>query len=79
MAIDSEKIQISEDGTMSYFGTGLAKTDRSFDIIYWQSRSAAERFEAAWEMVTFAHELKKRDPNELRLDRTAQAYGRKRR
>jgi len=76
MAIDSAKIQRSKDGTMSYYGKNIEDTDRSFDIIYWQTRSAQERFDSVWEMVVFAHELKKRDPDELRLDRSAQAYGR---
>lgn len=44
--------------------------DRSFDIEYWQRQDSAARFEAAWELVVFAHERKGGDAVELRLQRT---------
>ena len=44
--------------------------NRSFDLAYWQNQSAADRMAAIWEMTVFHHKLKKRDPDELRLNRT---------
>ncbi len=43
--------------------------DRSFDIRFWQAQS-----DAAWELVTTAYELKGRDLNELRLQRTVENF-----
>ena len=42
----------------------------------WQKLSGSERASAAWEMVVEAWELKKRDPNELRFQRTAKCLKR---
>jgi hypothetical protein len=40
------------------------------DVLYWRSRSDDERFEAAWQMVVDAHELKGEDLRESRLQRS---------
>jgi hypothetical protein len=48
----------------------IDELDRSFDIEYWQRRDSDARFEAAWELVVFAHERKGGDASELRLQRT---------
>ena len=48
--------------------------DRSFDIRFWQAQSDAAKFDAAWELVTTAYELKGRDLNELRLQRTIENF-----
>lgn len=45
---------------------------RRVGILNWQRRSAAERRQAAWEIVVEAWQMQKRDPNELRLQRSAQ-------
>lgn len=36
----------------------------------WQAVSGTERVNAAWDMVVEAWEMKKRDPDELRFQRT---------
>lgn len=43
--------------------------DRSFDIKFWQAQDSSARFSAAWELVLFAHKIKGKDVNELRLQR----------
>ncbi len=48
--------------------------DRSFDIQFWQAQSDAAKFAAAWELVTTAYELKGRNLNELRLQRTIEHF-----
>ena len=45
---------------------------RRVGIRNWQHRSAAERRQAAWELVVEAWQMQKRNPNELRLQRSAQ-------
>lgn len=45
---------------------------RRVGIRNWQRRSAAERRQAAWELVVEAWQMQKRNPNELRLQRSAQ-------
>jgi len=45
--------------------------DRRFDIDFWQRAGAVARWEAAWQLVIDAHALKNRDPDELRLRRSA--------
>lgn len=47
--------------------------DRSFDLEYWQNQHPAARMAAIWEMTLFHHKLKKRDLDELRLDRTTES------
>lgn len=42
----------------------------------WQKCTGSDRANAAWEMVVEAWELKKRDPNELRFQRTARCLKR---
>lgn len=50
--------------------------DRSFDIEFWQSQDDAARFDAAWELVVFAHDLKGLDEDELRLQRSVESIER---
>ena len=45
--------------------------NRDFDLQYWQCQSPTARMVAVWEMTVFHHKLKKCNPHELRLDRTA--------
>jgi hypothetical protein len=54
-----------------------AEMDRSFDIEFWQSQDNAARFDAAWEMVVFAHELKGHNADELRLQRSVESIERR--
>lgn len=50
-------------------GDANADTDE-FDIAFWQAQGPAAIFAAAWDMVVFAHRVRGRNPNELRLRRT---------
>lgn len=50
------------------------QSDRSFDIEFWQRLTVEQRLQAVWDMVVFEHELKGRDPNELRLQRTIGSF-----
>jgi hypothetical protein len=54
----------------------VADMDRSFDIEFWQSQDDTARFDAAWEMVVFAHELKGQKEDELRLQRSVESIER---
>jgi hypothetical protein len=57
----------------------LADMDRSFDIAYWQRLGPAAIFEAAWQMVLWAHSRRSGGSDELRLRRTVEAFQRQRR
>lgn len=47
-----------------------------FHVEDWQKLSGRERANAAWDMVVEAWELKKRDPDELRFQRTVKCVKR---
>ena len=48
----------------------LEELDRKLDIKFWQSRPAAERFSAAWELALNYHiNVLGQDESELRLQR----------
>lgn len=64
-----DKIHTGPDFVMEGLSQ-IEDLDRSFDIEYWQRQDSAARFEAAWELVVFAHERKGGDGSELRLQRT---------
>ncbi len=48
----------------------IDEMNRDFDLEFWQRQSPAARMAAVWDMTVFHHKLKRRNPNELRLDRT---------
>jgi len=48
----------------------VADLNRDFDLAYWQKQSPALRMAAVWDLVVFHHKLRKRPPDELRLNRT---------
>lgn len=48
------------------------QNNRSFDIEFWQRLTDKQRLDAAWDMVVFAHKLKGKDPDELRLQRSVE-------
>lgn len=54
----------------------LKDLDRRFDISYWQSQGADAIFEAAWQMVFDALQLKGKCVSELRLQRSVEKFGR---
>jgi hypothetical protein len=45
----------------------------SFDIEFWQRLSDEQRMQAVWDLVVFDYELKGKNLNELRLQRTVEA------
>ena len=54
---------------LSKFGE---RPDREFDIQFWQGLSSEERARAGWELVTDYWQMKGRDPDELRLQRSVE-------
>lgn len=50
--------------------------DRSFDLQFWQTQSDAAKFAAAWELVVTAYQIKGKDLNELRLQRSIEHFQR---
>lgn len=64
------------DFTMMRFGR-LEDMDRSFDIEYWQRQGDAAIYRAAWEMVEAYWRDQGGDPDELRLQRTVEAFQRR--
>jgi hypothetical protein len=53
----------------------LEDADRSFDLAFWQSQTTEARLHAAWKLVELAHRWKGGKPDELRLQRSVEAYG----
>lgn len=65
-------MEIGKDCPLPRPGWTVRKFDsfdamRAAQIRDWQAVSSAERRKAAWELVVDAWEMKKRDPDELRL------------
>jgi hypothetical protein len=54
----------------------LSELDRSFDVSFWQSRSANERFQATWELILHAWKVKRHDVRQLRLQRSVENFQR---
>ena len=48
---------------------------RSFDIEFWQAQDTAARFHAAWELVEHYLRRRGRYPDEHRLQRSVEAFG----
>ena len=46
--------------------------NRSFDIEFWRRLSDEQKMQAVWDLVVFDYELKGKDANELRLQRTVE-------
>ena len=62
---------------MSQLTTVEEQGNRSFDIEFWQRLTDEQRMQAVWEMVVFDYELKGKNLNELRLQRTVENLRRK--
>ncbi len=60
---------------LSKFGE---RPDREFDIQFWQGLSSEARSNAVWEMVVDYWEMKGKDPDELRLQRSVESLQRRR-
>ena len=54
----------------------IPELDRSFDLKFWQTRSDAEKFAAAWELVVDSYLIKGKDVGELRLQRSVERFQR---
>ena len=63
------------DFTMMRFGR-LEDMDRSFDLEYWQRQGDAAIFRAAWELVESYCRDRGMNPDELRLQRSVEAFQR---
>lgn len=46
--------------------------NRSFDVEFWQRLTDEQRMQAVWDLVVFDYEIKGKDINELRLQRTVE-------
>lgn len=46
--------------------------NRSFDIEFWQRLTDEQRMQAVWDLTVLANDLKGKNPNELRLQRTVE-------
>jgi hypothetical protein len=57
---------------MMRLGTIEDQGNRSFDIEFWQRLSDEQRMQAVWDLVVFDYEIKGKDLNELRLQRTVE-------
>jgi hypothetical protein len=57
----------------------LEQLDRSFDLAFWQAQPAADRFQAAWELIVHASRVKGIDVRQLRLHRSVEAFQRQQR
>ncbi len=57
---------------MSRLTTIEEQGNRSFDIEFWQLLSDEQRMQAVWDLVIFDYELKGKNLNELRLQRTVE-------
>lgn len=55
------------------------RPDREFDIEFWQGLTSQERAEAGWELVTTYWEMKGKNPDELRFQRSVESIQRGRR
>jgi hypothetical protein len=54
----------------------LEELDRSFDLQFWQAQSPQARFEAAWELIVHASDIKGKDVRQLRLQRSIATFQR---
>ena len=57
---------------MSRLTTVEEQGNRSFDIEFWQRLTDEQRMQAVWDLVIFDYELKGKNLDELRLQRTVE-------
>jgi hypothetical protein len=57
---------------MSQLTTIEEQGNRSFDIEFWQRLTDEQRMRAVWDLVVFDYELKGKNLDELRLQRTVE-------
>lgn len=52
----------------------ISEMTREFDYEFWRAQTVKVKLAAIWEMTVFHHLVKKRDPAELRLDRSVGGF-----
>lgn len=57
---------------MSRLSTVAEQGDRSFDLAFWQQMTDEQRLQAVWDLVVFDWEMKGRNTDELRLQRSVE-------
>ncbi|MGI8669872.1 MAG: hypothetical protein ACR2J3_08485 [Aridibacter sp.] len=57
---------------MSRLTTVEEQGDRTFDVEFWQRLSDEQRMQAVWDLVVFDYEIKGKNLDELRLQRTVE-------
>ena len=57
---------------MSRLTTVEEQGNRSFDIEFWQKLSDEQKMNAVWDLVVFDYEIKGKNLDELRLQRTVE-------
>ena len=62
---------------MSQLTTTEEQGNHSFDIEFWQRLTDEQRMQAVWDLVIFDYELKGKNLDELRLQRTVENLRRK--
>ncbi len=62
--------------TLLHWRQRRSRSDRSFDIEYWQRQGDAAIFRAAWELVESYCRDRGMNPDELRLQRSVEAFQR---
>jgi hypothetical protein len=77
MALKTTK-SITKNGRfiMTRLATIEEQGDRSFDIEFWQQLSSEQRAAAVWELAVTAWQMKGKNPNELRLQRSVETLRR---
>ena len=55
------------------------RPDREFDIQFWQGLSSEARANAVWDLVVTYWQMKGKDTNELRLQRSVESIQRRKR
>ena len=56
----------------------LEESDSSFDVRFWQAQTPKTRFDATWQLVVHYARVKGLDVRQLRLERSAEAFQRRR-
>ncbi|CAN5238358.1 hypothetical protein BH10ACI1_BH10ACI1_29830 [soil metagenome] len=69
---DTKFIDKNNRVVMTKLTTIEEQGNRSFDIEFWQRLSDEQRMQAVWDLVIFDYELKGKNLNELRLQRTVE-------
>lgn len=73
MPIKESKFKAKKDRViMSRLTTIEEQGNRSFDIEFWQRLSSEQKMQAVWDLVVFDYELKGKNLDELRLQRTVE-------